>query len=408
MHLSDIVLVVGLSTAAVVLMRLAPGIRDSITWVLSGEQGCLMYPGFLPKSSRVRQTIELHSVVSRLALITRLNLPLCPALEAAAEGESPRVGGVMRKMSRLIGTGCSVSAAFEAAVRGCPAPLAAVLRMAERCGQLPRALADQQRTLAAAIDMRLTSTPHARHAAAYATFMILLAGTMVLWIMILIMPRFRDIFFDFNTPLPTTTLILIDVAQWCAAYGWVILTAVFAITFGVVLVCARARMRNDAGIIARTVAALRWAFPATRTLDYGLGMARAIRSMALGMQVGAPNTVAPTLPAVVSTTNRLRERLAEFVGRISDGIAPHMAAQEAGLGDVFVSALKMVERGEDPERVLGHAADYYEAIAYRWWRALAAVSGPLVTLALGAMIGFVALALFLPHISLIKSASEAI
>ena len=68
----------------------------------------------------------------------------------------------------------------------------------------------------------------------------------------------------------------------------------------------------------------------------------------------------------------------------------------------------MVERGEDPERVLGHAADYYEAIAYRWWHALAAVSGPVVTLAIAAIVGFIALALFLPLIALINAASEAL
>ena len=75
---------------------------------------------------------------------------------------------------------------------------------------------------------------------------------------------------------------------------------------------------------------------------------------------------------------------------------------------MFVSALKMVERGEDAERVLGHAADYYEAIALRWWHAVSAASGPLVTLLIAGMVAFVALSLFLPLVTLIDAVADSI
>ncbi len=115
MNVSDVVLLVVLPVAVVALMRLAPKIKDTIAWLLSGEQGSLMSSGFMPRGSRIRQTVEFQSVVSRLALITRLNLPLCSALEAAAKGESRTVGRMLREMSRLIDTGVPVSAALEAA-----------------------------------------------------------------------------------------------------------------------------------------------------------------------------------------------------------------------------------------------------------------------------------------------------
>ena len=73
-----------------------------------------------------------------------------------------------------------------------------------------------------------------------------------------------------------------------------------------------------------------------------------------------------------------------------------------------VCALQMVEHGDDPQRVLSHAAAYYEAIAYRWWHALVAISGPLVTLVIAIMVGFVALALFMPLVALINTVADAI
>ncbi len=406
MYVLDAMLIVTVPAAVVVLACLALKVKDTIAWLASGEQGSLTSGGFMPKGSRIRRTVELQSIVSRLAFITRLNLPLCSALEAAARGESRRTGRMLREIGRLIGTGVPVSTALESACQGYPVQLAAALRRAEECGQLTQALADQERLMAAGIDMRLRSTPHTRHAVAYATVMILFAASMLSGIMIIVMPKFREIFLDFDAPLPGITVMLMDVASWLVAYGWVFLGVVLLVVSGVVLVCVRAGAGEETRIIVRIVAALRWALPITRSLDYGLGMEKAIRSVALGIRTGSPTTFAGTLPSVVRATNHLRRRLAEFARGISDGVAPHKAAQDAKLGDVFVCALEMVEHGEDPERVLGHAADYYGAIAYRWWHALAAVSGPLVTLAIAAVVGFIALALFLPLIALIDAVSE--
>ncbi len=101
-YVLDVVLLIALPAAAVVLLRFAPKIKDAISWSLWGEPGSLMAGGFMPGGSRFRRTVELQAIVSRLALITRLNLPVCPALEAAARGESPRTGRVLQKMSRYL------------------------------------------------------------------------------------------------------------------------------------------------------------------------------------------------------------------------------------------------------------------------------------------------------------------
>jgi type II secretory pathway component PulF len=114
------------------------------------------------------------------------------------------------------------------------------------------------------------------------------------------------------------------------------------------------------------------------------------------------------LTSTVGTTNHLRYRLTGFVQEVQAGVVPHQAAQNAKLGDVFISALRMVERGEDATRVLNHAADYYEAIALRWWQAVSVVTGPLVTLLIAGVVGFVALAMFLPLVTLINTVADTV
>jgi type IV pilus assembly protein PilC len=238
--------------------------------------------------------------------------------------------------------------------------------------------------------------------------MMLFVGCMISWVMVFLMPKFKDIFLDYDVRLPRVTIALIEGADWLAMHLPGILVIVLLIVIGTVLMSVWTRRMSENGILIRIVASVRWALPITRPLDYGLGMGKVIRSMTLGIRSGAPSAFVETLPTVVSATNRLRIRLALFAQSISEGVAPHQAAKTANLGEVFVCALRMVERGEDPERVLGHAADYYEAIAFRWWHALAALSGPLVTLAMGVMVGFIAFALFMPLIALINAVSESL
>ena len=143
-------------------------------------------------------------------------------------------------------------------------------------------------------------------------------------------------------------------------------------------------------------------------MDFGFGMSSAIRALAMGLRGCAPLDRAVTLVSVVGHANFLRSRLDDFSQQVKGGVLPHKAAAGARLGDVFVSALKMAERGEDIQTAFGHAADYYEATARRWWQSMTALSVPLVTLAMACLVGFIALALFIPLVDLINALADSI
>ncbi len=408
MNLLDAVLIVVLPTAAVVLMRLVSRIRDNGVWVLSGEERSLMLRRFIGKGISLRRTVDFQAVVLRLALISRLNLPLASALKAASESESGRTARVLMEISRLLNQGIPISKALETSLPGCPPQFTATLRRAEACGQLTEALAQEERALAAAVDLRLRSTAHTQHAIKYSLLMIVFTTAMVSWSVIFIIPKFQKIFADFDATLPPITIMLNNIAYWFVRFGWTLLPVGVLAALIVLFVLVRQRAGTEVGIITRMVAGIRWANPITRTLDYGLGMAKAVRSIKLSIRAGSPNTFSDSLPSVVSASNHLRHRLTVFTRSIEVGVSPPQAAQQAKLGDVFVSALRMIERGVEPDKVLDHAAAYYEAIAFRWWRAMAALSGPLMTLAMAVLVGFIALALFMPLVTLINATAESI
>lgn len=384
--------------------RFGPALFDTIALAFAGEQGSLMPRGLLGHGARIRRAIDLQSVISRLAVITRLNLPLGPAVAAAMKSDRGRLQSVFRKLDTQLRNGLPVSEALLRAVPGCPTQLIVTLKRAEACGQLTEALSQQERMIGAMIDDQFRFTAHTRHALLYALFMLAFCGLMVCWLVIFFFPKFKEIFLDFEVVLPGVTLTLLWFVDWLASQ-WLVILVIATILGAALTFFAYTLNSRKPGWPASIVAAARSTLPATRGLDFGWGMARVIRSLALNIRSGSPSPFSEDLTSVVAATNPLRFRIQNFIDRIAQGESPHLAARATNLGDAFVCALRMVERGEDPDRTLAFAANYYELIAYRWWYALNAVMGPLVTLCAGFMVGFVAVAMFLPLVALIHSVS---
>jgi len=389
-------------------LQLILAIHGTAAWVLAGETGGLMIRGFLSKSRRFRRTVELQAIVTHVATVVRANLPLAPAIHAASIGERGRTGRFLGAIAESLTAGGSLADAFREGVYGCPLPLVHILRTGERCGQTNEAIGNIERMMA---DRLLEQRRSQHHTALYISGMLTGSFFVVLWLMYFVVPKFKDIFMDFDTALPPITLLLIDISDWMFGFRFFIALAILACLFVFFWLANEARSASGTkrlGVVAGLIASLRWAFPPTRSLDYGLGMASAIRSLSAEMRAGVPLDRAKNLAYAVARTNRLRIHLADFTRMVANGDPPHRAAREAGLGKVFVSVLRMIERGEPTEQSLRHAGDYYQAIANRWWHAISAVSGPLVTLATACVVGFIVLALFLPLVQLISSVAESI
>ncbi|MCH8149113.1 MAG: type II secretion system F family protein [Planctomycetes bacterium] len=392
----------------IIIVRLLIAAKDTISLLLASESMSVTTGGFASLGSRLARSVELQAVLGHLAVITRLNLPIHSALRAAAKGESRTIRKTMTYMAYLVETGWPVSEALGVAFKGCARSLANVLRQGEQCGQFPHAVADAERMLQARVQMLRHTTRHGAASSLYAVIMLLFCGFMLAFVAIIIMPRFRSIFRDFETPLPAITRQLMAVTRAITGFGEEILFMLALVAAVLTWVTLRTRGGREDGSIARAIGTVRSWIPFTRAMDFGFGMSSAIRALAMGLRGGASLDGAVTLVSVVGHANFLRSRLDDFSQQVKGGVLPHKAAASARLGDVFVSALKMAERGEDVQTVFRHAANYYEATARRWWQNIAAISVPLVTLIMACMVGFIALALFMPLVNLMNAVADSI
>ncbi|UCF33594.1 MAG: type II secretion system F family protein, partial [Phycisphaerales bacterium] len=189
------------------IIRLLLAIKGTITWGFSGEKGSLSVHGFTSRGRRFRQTVGLQTIVTHAATATRLNLPLAPALRAAALGLTRRARDALDQMADLLDAGYPFYRAFEAAVPGCPPTLVSFLRESEYTGQTVQALSSLEQML----NERLDEETHTRrHAPAYVLFMLCSSFLVLSYILIIVMPRFRAIFQDFDAQLPQVTEHLIE------------------------------------------------------------------------------------------------------------------------------------------------------------------------------------------------------
>ena len=360
--------------------------------------------GWLPTFRRMSST---RAVVHHLSTITHLNLPLAQALTTAGRTEPGRVGVVLQRMGQAVAEGLPLATAMRRADPRCPLLVTSVMDAGERAGQLPQALADLEDALGDELRAKSDEAMAGGQYWVYPACLMAIVGALLYFVMVFVMPKFQEIFMDFDTRLPPMTINLIDLSTWCVRADTVavLLLGILVVTVVTVAAARRAPGYTVRQTIMDTCGWIPWL---TKPVSFGKGMSTALRVVRMGTAAGMTLPAASALAASVRVNRHLRRRWDGFVKMIEGGIPASRAAGETGLGGVFARACRDLERGNaDPQLVLGHAADYYRACAFRWWRALWRITVPAATCAMGCVVGYIVLALFLPLLNLIYSSAGA-
>ncbi len=377
----------------------------TVCWALSGEGGSLHVEGFRTGGARQRRTLELHRVITHVGLAIKAKLPLAPALKSAASGEARRVRNMLEGLAEYLEAGGTLSRGFQTAIPGCPALVVALLEHGEESGQVPAVVENIDAMYADRILDPSDTVRSGRPAVWIALVTMMVACATVGGVLTWVIPKFRDIFDDFDVEIPGITETLVTIYP-AALMSLVVLLGLTLIAAAILSFEGLARTRGRPGLLARGVAWVRWLLPATRRIDFGGGMALVASQLAMLLKAGLPLDGLRGLATLLSPANYLWWRVEAFEQALRAGRAPDDAARQAELGTVMVSALTMIARGEPVDSVLGHAVEYYEAIARRWRSAVAAVIEPAATLLAAGVVLFVMLALFVPLVALINGVLE--
>ena len=342
----------------------------------------------------------LTSVYEQLASLLDQGQELSGALRRlSVESVTPRLSRSLTALSERVSQGFSLSEALAEQPHVYSSLVVNTVAAAEESGDLPgglRSLAEHQReleTLSADISLPLI----------YPLLLLCLIGVLILlFTSTFILPKFISLFRELglkDDEFPYMTRFAMGVSNTILTFG-----PAFLIAAGVAGIIYRVRRRVHAGRLGLRLFGL--PVPFFSRLAQDTALARAAACLRLLLRQGAPMDVALRLAGEASGSYavELALRRAEYTLREGGSLAEGL--RETGLlPESFVFSLSGAEASGDLVEVLQHLETDYRRdvrqLAHTW----VAVAGPLVVIGVGFMIGFMALSMYLPLVSIIQKLS---
>ena len=224
----------------------------------------------------------------------------------------------------------------------------------------------------------------------YPGILLSLSIAAVIFLMAVVIPKFTVMFADMGIDLPGPTRLLMNIADFLKNYWW-------ALTIGIggILLAILRYASTSSGKLALDLLKLK--LPLLRGVFSNVALVRFTRTMSTLLENGV--LLLPALRVVkdtignlvysnaVSTAEKEIERGSTLARELQESaVFPPLVVHMVGIGD---------ESG-NTEQMLAKLADYYDLEVKQTLQRLTGSIGPLVILFMGAIIGFIAVAMILP------------
>lgn len=247
-------------------------------------------------------------------------------------------------------------------------------RAAHRAGDLLRKQAELRHAIMSAL--------------AYPALLVVTGSLSAGLLTFVVLPRFADILRDLRVSLPLSTRVLLSAGDAAKHYG--VAAALIALVIGLLVRWWKTTKQG-----ADTASLLVVSTPAVGHVVRGLATARAMETLSALLDGGVPISAALTYAAGAAGSRSIENRLLECRESVRSGAALSDALHRT---DAATStAERLCRAGEETGNLapmLAHAAALDRTLAERKLRRLVALIEPVLILGFGALIAFVASALF--------------
>lgn len=330
---------------------------------------------------------EIAAFTREMAALLGASIPIPQALESLGEEEENVVmREVVRGTAESVRKGSSLSAALEEHPRLFSKLYVSMVRVGEEAGVLPKVMSD----LAALLEHEDEVRGEVVAAVSYPLFVLGFGVFTVTILLTVVLPRLFGMLQEMLPVLPMPTLVLLRVSGAVHGYWpWLLL----GLGGGVAGLRWYARTPRGAVMVDRAKLAL----PLMGRVFQAAALGRFART--LGTLVGSGVSLLPALKIVESTIGNLV--LASLVARVAEETrgGDSLAAPLRELGVFPRTAIQMISVGEETGRLdemLLKVADMEERQMRARTRVLISLLGPALILVVGAVVGFMVIALLLP------------
>ncbi|MCH7545094.1 MAG: type II secretion system F family protein [Planctomycetes bacterium] len=242
----------------------------------------------------------------------------------------------------------------------------------------------------------------------YPIVVVIIAVLIVTGIMVFVIPKFQDIFNDFEVELPAITVWLINASNWVAGLkgdqhipGWVI------ILFTPFIIYLFFKLIRKTGPGRAVTDIIRLKIPVVGALMQKTAVARFTRTLGTLISAGVPILEAIMITRDTSGNYVFEKALTKVHDSIREGETFAAPLRESKVVDSLV--VNMIDVGEetgDMDTMLMKIADNYDEEVDVAVQALLSLLEPLMVVVLGGIVGTIVLALFMPLVAMIEGVSS--
>ncbi|MCP4611007.1 MAG: type II secretion system protein GspF [Planctomycetes bacterium] len=349
---------------------------------------------------RRTRTRDICRIARQLATLLRAGMPLVPALSALVEqlqGSTERkaislgsrenpLALVMKEVCNCVNAGSSLSIALGRH----PDVFSNVFVNMVAAGETSGTLEDVFVSLAEMLEKRVHLANKVKSAIAYPLMMSVVAVTVVVFLLSFVVPSITQIFLEIDRALPLPTRLLISTSTFMKTYFVLIVVMVFAVFFGIGIW----KRTKDGRIIWDRY---KLKVPLFGKLFLKVETARLARTLGILLTSGIPILGALEIVKGIVQNSFIAGALDSVKERVSKGSDIAEAIRKTGLfPPIVIHIMATGQMSGSIENGLMDIADMYDDEVEMTAKTLTSLIEPVILLIMGAVIGFIVLAILLP------------
>jgi type II secretory pathway component PulF len=330
---------------------------------------------------------EIADMTAQLAIMTQSGLDLSSALGSlAAQCERPALAAVLQDINELVLSGNTLSESLKMYPDVFDGAYCATVAAAEASGRMAEVL----KQLAAMQRSELRLRQSIKGLLTYPVLLTLIAGSVISILVVFVLPRFAEIFSQYEIALPFMTTALLQLSTELKSRWWLWFPMVGAVIGG-----GLAWRSTEQG--RRSIDGLALNLPAISGVTRPLLIGRTCSLLGLLLHSGVPLLDALRLCKQAVANVVYKDLLEDIADNVINGRG--MAASLLDAEIVPLSAREMIvtaERTGNLVEVSQLLGTYYEEEAENRMKQVVRLLEPLITVVMGVVVAIVVLSVMLP------------
>lgn len=377
---------------------LEESLRKTGIWLLKAEQDKAAPIDKLRSSTKLSgggRRRQLINFCTMMSFLSKVGVPMVQALEITAQDcENEAFRGLVFGIKRDVEAGAKLHETLENHPGVFPAQFTSLIKAGEESGSLPEAFIELKRYL----EWQEQIISDVRQATIYPAIVLIMVILFVIVLFSFVVPKFVSLLAVAKVALPLPTVIVFGVSDFMKATWWIWLSLITVLPAILTLGCK---------FSVRFAIACDWVkfrLPLLGPLQHMLVMSRFAHNLAVLYRAGINILNAVTLCQDLVGSKLVGEALRDIHQRVEQGNAlSDSMRRHPVFPQLLIRMVVMGERTGSLDKALDNVADYYNLVIPRRIKKLFGVLEPALILTLVGIVGFVALAIFMPILSLMEA-----